>query len=335
MGLGIAVYGSTSGVADGGLGDFLSNSGGRISGLHFDSIGDFGVLRQAKQLRGLSHLPFELHTVGPLQPALLREAEKSGFTQVMVQAESWPPDNSPENFTSLEVGVAVRPDSVDTATDLLDTADYLCVMASEPGVGGRPFSPDALQAVRKLRARFPGKELVIDGGVREALIEPLIDAGVNRVIVGSALQAAIESLNGKAALSFGSGVLSLPVQKLAVPLHQTPFILRENSVGAYLQTLDWAKAGFVVLVDKAGCVEGLISDGDVRRALARLIEHGDEINDSFLINSDPMTIESSATVSDLAAKLARHGFPRLNGVPVVDDGRRLVGHIPREVIDRF
>ncbi len=333
---GMRVYASTSAFGQEGLEAFLlSARSRRVDGVHFDCHGDIGVLKQAERVRASSLLDFELHTVGPEQVKLCRAAEESGFNRVLIQGESWPKGESPNSYTDLPIGVAIRPQSLDCFDDLLDTADYVSVMASEPGVGGKPFDSRAIDAASRLKQRFPTKELLVDGGVREALIDPLISAGVNRIVVGSALESALNKFGGMASLSSGSSLLTLKVSLLALPLNQTPVSPAVASLADHLHVLERSRKGFVVLLGSGREVVGFISDGDVRRGLLRILAEHSPAKESVIIQRDPIVIESSSSVQDLANLLGANDYPRLNAVPVVGGSGLLEGHIPREVLDRF
>lgn len=65
--------------------------------------------------------------------------------------------------------------------------DRVVVMGVEPGFQGAPFIPETITRVRELRLVCPDLEITVDGGVGPQTIEPLIAAGANRLIVGSAI----------------------------------------------------------------------------------------------------------------------------------------------------
>ena len=67
----------------------------------------------------------------------------------------------------MAAGIAISPDTPSSA--IIDTvgksADLLLVMTVQPGRGGQKFMPECLEKVRELRARFPEKNIQVDGGV--------------------------------------------------------------------------------------------------------------------------------------------------------------------------
>ncbi len=64
-------------------------------------------------------------------------------------------------------GLAISPETPSSViTDTLgNSLDHLLVMTVKPGYGGQKFMPECLEKVSQLRARFPGKNIQVDGGI--------------------------------------------------------------------------------------------------------------------------------------------------------------------------
>ena len=79
----------------------------------------------------------------------------------------------------MKAGVAISPDTPSTAvTDAVaDAADMLLVMTVYPGRGGQKFLERCVPKVAELRARFPDKDIEVDGGVGPKTIDVCADAG--------------------------------------------------------------------------------------------------------------------------------------------------------------
>jgi ribulose-phosphate 3-epimerase len=93
-------------------------------------------------------------------------------------------DNCP-----VTVGVAAHGDTtVDTIAHYATHADYIQLMGiKEIGAQGQPFDDSVLERVTALRTRFPDRVIAVDGSVNLDTIVRLKTAGVNRMIVGSAI----------------------------------------------------------------------------------------------------------------------------------------------------
>lgn len=79
----------------------------------------------------------------------------------------------------MKAGIAISPDTPSTAiTDEVAAAvDMLLVMTVYPGRGGQKFIDRCVPKVAELRARFPEKDIEVDGGVGPSTIHVCADAG--------------------------------------------------------------------------------------------------------------------------------------------------------------
>ena len=85
--------------------------------------------------------------------------------------------------------------SINPSTKLEDTSvfellelnllDCVNVLAVQPGFGGQTLQPDALEKVKRLRARSETVDIQVDGGVNLETIESVVKAGANVVVSGS------------------------------------------------------------------------------------------------------------------------------------------------------
>ncbi|CAK9786495.1 unnamed protein product [Cutaneotrichosporon oleaginosum] len=91
-------------------------------------------------------------------------------------------------------GLAISPDTPsDVVTDELgNAADHLLVMTVRPGFGGQKFMAECLPKVTELRARFPDKNIQVDGGVGAGNACQCAKAGSNVLVAGSAVFGAKE-----------------------------------------------------------------------------------------------------------------------------------------------
>jgi ribulose-phosphate 3-epimerase len=92
----------------------------------------------------------------------------------------------------MKAGVAINPGTPVSAIDaILSDADLILVMSVNPGWGGQPFIPEALEKVHELRsmidARSLSTELEIDGGIAETTITAAVEAGADVLVAGSAI----------------------------------------------------------------------------------------------------------------------------------------------------
>ncbi|KAG2120780.1 ribulose-5-phosphate 3-epimerase [Suillus discolor] len=93
---------------------------------------------------------------------------------------------------NMKAGVAISPDTPSTAiTDEIGAvADMLLVMtvaSRGAGRGGQKFLERCVPKVAELRARFPEKDIEVDGGVGPKTIDICADAGSNVIVAGTAI----------------------------------------------------------------------------------------------------------------------------------------------------
>lgn len=94
-----------------------------------------------------------------------------------------------KDILGLEVGVAVSPETpLKEIEEVLHSIDQLTVMGVHPGSMGQPFEGDViLDKIKQAKHHRPDLLIEVDGGVTEALIPTLINAGVDRIISGSGI----------------------------------------------------------------------------------------------------------------------------------------------------
>lgn len=89
----------------------------------------------------------------------------------------------------MKAGVAISPDTPSTAItdEIAGEADMLLVMTVYPGRGGQKFIERCVPKVAELRARFPDKDIEVDGGVGPKTIDLCAEAGSNVIVAGTAI----------------------------------------------------------------------------------------------------------------------------------------------------
>jgi len=90
---------------------------------------------------------------------------------------------------NMKAGVAISPDTPSSAItdEIAAAADMLLVMTVYPGRGGQKFLDRCVPKVSELRARFPDKDIEVDGGVGPKTIDVCADAGSNVIVAGTAI----------------------------------------------------------------------------------------------------------------------------------------------------
>jgi ribulose-phosphate 3-epimerase len=90
---------------------------------------------------------------------------------------------------SIEVGLAVNASTpLNKVYPHVLEADFIHLMSiDEIGAQGEPFNEKIFGRIKDLREKFSETIIAVDGGVDIENIEELVDAGANRLVIGSAI----------------------------------------------------------------------------------------------------------------------------------------------------
>ncbi|OZJ02900.1 Ribulose-phosphate 3-epimerase [Bifiguratus adelaidae] len=91
----------------------------------------------------------------------------------------------------MKAGVAIKPkttvDQLEAFEGLAEKADMILVMTVEPGFGGQKFMAECMPKVKALRAKYPHKDIEVDGGLALDTIDAAADAGANVIVAGTSV----------------------------------------------------------------------------------------------------------------------------------------------------
>jgi ribulose-phosphate 3-epimerase len=170
-----------------------------------------------RALRKATRLPLDIHLMIERPELTLSEYLDAGVEWVSVHVESTP--HLQRCLAAIRRGGARAGAALNPATPTLALAaawqdlDYAVVMSVNPGLGGQPFLEPSIEKVRRLKreAGEAGSRLAIevDGGVGDANAGPLVAAGAEILVAGTAVYgakdpaAAIEALRRAAGTAGG------------------------------------------------------------------------------------------------------------------------------------
>jgi ribulose-phosphate 3-epimerase len=164
-----------------------------VDGFHFDVMdGQFvpNLTVGAPVLQCLqSQKPFDAHLMVEKPDVLLEDFAKAGASALSVHVETCPHlHRTLQNIKELGMtsGIVFNPaTSVEAYWDAIEMADFVLIMSVNPGFGGQKFIPETLKKVKKIRAKFPEKDIQIDGGINEKTIADALESGANWIVSGS------------------------------------------------------------------------------------------------------------------------------------------------------
>ena len=143
-----------------------------------------------------SKKPLDVHLMIQDPSPYLKKFKELGAKRITVHLEACTHiDRVLEEIKSLgiEVGIAINPGtSVYLLEDILYLVDLVLLMSVNPGFGGQDFITNTFHKIERLRPRLSESPwqpitLQIDGGVDESNCQQLAAAGVDILVIGSAI----------------------------------------------------------------------------------------------------------------------------------------------------
>jgi ribulose-phosphate 3-epimerase len=146
-------------------------------------------------VRRVTALPIDAHLMIDNPDEFIEKFAAAGATHISVHAESVVHLNRSLQLVrscGAQAGIALGPAAPLSLLDWsLDFADYVLLLAVNPGFGGQEFQPAVLNKVRALRAELRRRGLSTtiesDGGINDRTIADFAAAGVDAFVVGSGI----------------------------------------------------------------------------------------------------------------------------------------------------
>jgi ribulose-phosphate 3-epimerase len=146
-------------------------------------------------VRRTAKVPLEVHLMIEEPERSIADYARAGADILTVHLEGLAdPRGTLEAIASLgpRAHLAISPETpVANAVPYLDQCDGVLVMSVEPGYGGQPFNPIALEkvaALREIRRQRGGAfHIGIDGGISAETVGPAAAAGAELIVAGSAV----------------------------------------------------------------------------------------------------------------------------------------------------
>ncbi len=147
------------------------------------TVTDFGKLPELKD--AYTNLSFEAHLMVANPEKYITPLVDAGFSRLIAHVESNDPRRflATAKFEEVDVGLAI-----DGTTELVEIEPFLeeiafvVVLSAEAGAPDRPFLPEAVEKVKLLRQNYPDLVIEVIGGITDATVRSVIDAGATRVV---------------------------------------------------------------------------------------------------------------------------------------------------------
>jgi len=146
-------------------------------------------------VRRVTRIPIDAHLMIENPDRFIERFAEAGATHISVHAETAVHLNRSLQLVrscGAHPGIALGPAAPLSLVEWsLDYADYVLLLAVNPGFGGQDFQPPVLDKIRAFRAEIQRRGLSTtiqsDGGINLGTIADFAAAGVDAFVVGSAL----------------------------------------------------------------------------------------------------------------------------------------------------
>jgi CBS domain-containing protein len=190
-------------------------------------------------------------------------------------------------------------------------------MCSEPGVSGAKFQMSSYNLIDLIHTRFPTLDIFADGGIESGIAKVMSGHGVKLIVSGSFLAKNTANIDTTVFnLKFG-GESNIPIVRKMIKPFLLPTIGVDASFFDIIDTINKARLGICFVVD-GDHLEGLISDGDIRRAYLKYGRNIFDIKAIDVINRAFFSSDTQTTVEELYRQMSKQDKP-ITIVPIISN----------------
>lgn len=300
----------------------------QVDMLHVDCNDDVSVFDDIKKIREWCNLPIDLHIITETPEKyfdLLREnpVEYVTFQYEQLKGKVTIPDD-----ILGQKGLALITPTPISAFDEYADFDFILFMATIPGQSGGVFDPENFRKIRNFKAKYPHKNVHVDGGVNGEVSFILRNMGVHSSVSGSFLFKGASVGHALMDLTRRAIKSQFKIRDFMIPIEECPVVdIKTLNFEGVLQAIDKGKQGFTLVVEDESGFQGIISNADVRKALLRTIEEGkaiENIDAKEMINPHPIVIKATANVDEMLDLVRSYSFPIMY-MPVINGNNKVEG----------
>jgi len=156
--------------------------------------GDFGEIKKEKKgLPFWEKLDFEADLMVRDPGSVVGDWIKAGADRIIIHLDSTTHDlihdvlREWNHMAEFGIAISSRTD-VEELSGFSENISFVqCMGIERIGFQGQDFDAKIIAKIEEIKKRYPNKEVSVDGGVNRENIEDLLDAGVDRLVIGSAI----------------------------------------------------------------------------------------------------------------------------------------------------
>jgi pentose-5-phosphate-3-epimerase len=166
---------------------------GNLTDLHFQKI-----INEEEGMPFWEEIDYELHFMVKDGSKFFSTFLKLGPKRVLFQIEEESDLNEFKEFIeaidpyvreTVQIGLAITTSTpIETLSPFIDYLDFVqCMGIEKVGLQGLPFDEKVFNHIASLRKNYPELIIAVDGSVNKDTAPRLVEAGVTRLVIGSAL----------------------------------------------------------------------------------------------------------------------------------------------------
>ncbi len=230
-----------------------------------------------------------------------------------------------ENFQG-KWGLAITMDtSLDVLEKYIDVINYVLIMCSKPGISGAKFDDRNIDRINKISKMWPDLPIHVDGGIKNINAGIMKQLGVKTIISGSYLAGGNKIFENVFNLHYENGN-GLNAKQIMQPLSHLPIVDEKAHIIDIIETISKYRLGVVFITDSGDNLMGLISDGDIRKALIKYQQNIFSKRARDIMNANPYSVPWDDKLSHVMKRLFELN-KGINVIPVLRASNQLIGAI--------
>jgi len=300
----------------------------QIDYIHIDCNDDLSVFEDIKEIRKISNTPIDLHIISSEPNKFYQGIIDNNIELVTFQFEDLKEHiHLPKDIVS-KIGLAITTNTnIDVFKEYSDVASFILFMTTIPGQSGGIFAEENFDKIREFKEKYPSKKIHVDGGVNDEVSFILRNLGVYSAVSGSYLVKSDKIGNSLLKLKSDLKNTHYKISDFMLKRNELPILKKENiNLKVILETINKYKLGFCLVENNKKQLLGIVTDGDIRRALLNNLNNLNQLSADILINNKPTLVKDTMLVIDLL-NILKDSSSALVFVPVVDKNNSLQGAV--------
>lgn len=267
--------------------------------LHIDFMDDFDLEAVINNLRSRKET-FDLHIVSKNSLETVKDLENKDLLKYLnycfVQVENIEIEVLGQLFLNPEISPAIMvSSSIDEYREIISSAESILIMASTPGKSGGSFNSETFDFISRVQMLNDNLRIYIDGGVSQANFNKLKAKSLHTAVIGSFL-AKSDKINISYRQLGNIADAEVKLSTLSEPLKNLPTCQSDNILDV-IRSMSEKKSNYIFKIDKDGKLNGIITDGDIKRFILK--NKGLNETDMIRFNSNFFYMDAEKKLSDL------------------------------------